>query len=262
MGDIGAYLTARRGGLVESVPQSLRSRMTWTRIVQSLRLAITRSPDLQVCSPESVHVALLEILSLGLDPSGTTGQAYLVPRKGVCTAVIGYQGRVELAYRSGQIARIACHIVHARDDHDHDLAAGTIRHRLCVEGDPGPPLYAYCVIILRSGEQILEIMTRSQYDHIVKQTRSGGNPAIKGWFEQMWRKSCLLRALKMAPKSLDILMALDDERSAAAPTLSLVEPERHVEAPARQISEVPEVPDVVAADPLPVASDIDMDGVP
>ena len=61
----------------------------------SLQSALERlgTPALLKTNPQTFLGCIVQSAQLGLDPSGITGEAYLVPYKDVCTFIIGWRGR-------------------------------------------------------------------------------------------------------------------------------------------------------------------------
>jgi len=239
------FLNNKQKAIMGAVPTTLRSALTWERIMQAVGQALVKSTKLQECSPDSVYRSVLEIVGKGLD-IGMDGQAYLVPFKGECTALIGAQGKIELAHRSGMIDRIVCQVVYGNDTVEIDLAEGTVKHPLTLAylakgvDDPdfrGPMLACYARIWVKGvAEPMLELMTIGDFDKIKAGAakRSGGrlSPAYTEWPSEMFRRSCLNRALKRAPKSRDLMEVLNRETA-----LEEQDPDLNViDAPSAQVS--------------------------
>lgn len=214
-----AYLNTKRAMLTAAVPRTFQSALTWESIVQSLGASLNdpkNGANLRRCKPESIYLALIKILRLGLDPAPELGQAYLIPRGQECTALIGAQGKIELAYRSGRIDKIVCQVVYAEDHIEIDLAEGTIVHRVTKEQlldsqEPGEPIAAYARIWVKGAAQpTLELMRMFEFERIRTVAGSANSPSYKNYYTEMWRRSVLNRALKRAPKSTELSEALRD----------------------------------------------------
>jgi recombination protein RecT len=87
-----------------------------------MRTALTelkQSTALQQCSAESLLGAFLTAARLGLEVGGPLGHFYLTPRtiKGTPSVVpiVGYQGLLELARRSGRVGAIKAFLVYEGD---------------------------------------------------------------------------------------------------------------------------------------------------
>lgn len=216
-------LDRRKDQILASVPSTFRAQLTFDRIRAAVASAIAKSDKLAACSPSSIYMSVLEIVGKGLD-IGMDGQAYLVPFRGECTPLIGAQGKIELAYRSGMIDRIVCQVLFENDEFELDLANGSVEHKLTkdylvrlAKGEGrGEMLGAYARIWVKgAAEPMLELMTIDQFQKIVDgaKRRSGGrlSPAYTEWPDEMLRRSTLNRALKRAPKSRDLMEVLNRE---------------------------------------------------
>lgn len=217
------FLNQKKDAILGAVPQTFRAALTWERIMQSVGMALAKNPKLGDCEPHTVYTSLLEILGKGLDV-GMDGQAYLVPYKGQCTAMIGAQGKIELAYRSGMIDKIVCQVVYEGDTIEMDLADGSIRHPMSKEylvaiaedaDARGAMIAAYARVWVKGvHEPMLELMTLGDFKKIkaAAMERTGKlGPAYKLWESEMFRRSVLNRALKRAPKSRDLMEVLNRE---------------------------------------------------
>lgn len=84
---------------------------------------IASTPDLQQATPSSVLGGIMLAAQLKLEIGPALGHFYLTPRKQggqqVCLPIIGYQGYIELAYRSGRIEKIETFLVREGDKFDH-----------------------------------------------------------------------------------------------------------------------------------------------
>ena len=208
-----ALLDSRRPVIEQVVPATLREQLTWESIRTSVALTLGSSPKLQEADPQSVYASVLYILRLGLEIGGHGQQAYLVPYKGTCTPLIGAQGKIELAMRSGRIENLTAQPVYERDHFDVDfLQPGANSHKPAF-GDRGAVVLCYAAVWIKGASTpILEIMSKADFEQIKADAvkRSGGrpSPAYTAWPIEMWRRSVLNRALKRAPKSRDLMDVL------------------------------------------------------
>lgn len=90
---------------------------------QSAISTITQSTDLQKATPASVLGSIMLAAQLKLEIGPALGHFYLTPRKQggnvTCLPIIGYQGYIELAYRSGRIEKIETFLVRDGDKFEH-----------------------------------------------------------------------------------------------------------------------------------------------
>lgn len=80
---------------------------------------ISKSSDLQQATPASVLGSIMLAAQLKLEIGPALGHFYLTPRKEkgvqICLPIIGYQGLIELAYRSGRVLKIETFVVRKGD---------------------------------------------------------------------------------------------------------------------------------------------------
>lgn len=257
-----ATIDAKRPAILSVVPRTFRAALTWESIRNGIGLAVSRSEQLQKCDPLTVYQSVLDILRFGLDPSGVTGQAYLVPyynkerRRHECSAIIGQQGKIEMAFRTGRYASIVTEVVHENDAYSFDLARRELSHTYQPNEERGEPLFAYCRVWLTGFDlngppNFQEIMGISDFRRIAKGKRS---PAYREWFGEMFRRSVLARCLKRAPKSIDLAEVLNREaelegRVARGSLLDFAEEAPAVEeAPPVKVVEPAALPDVIDAE--------------
>lgn len=227
-----ALFDTRKDVILNVVPQTLRQRLTWESIRVQLAAELRKSQKLRDAKPVDVYSAALYIYQLGLEIGGHAQQAWLIPfeqRKKIdgkwvtvgitVNPMIGAQGKIEIAMRSGQIAGMTTQIVYENDDVVLDfINPANNRHRPNLR-DRGEPLACYAQIELTSGARLLELMSQDDFDKIreaaKKKNRDVLSPAYQEWPLEMWRRSCLNRALKRAPKSRDLLEVLESEDAIA-----------------------------------------------
>lgn len=182
--------------------------------------ALRRNPDLMTKNFPSLIGAMVQSAQLGLDPSGVTGQSYLVPFGQEVTLLPGYRGLIALAYRGGQIAAIDAHVVYEHDSFDYEYGtSGFVRHKPA-KGERGKLRAAYAVAKIKGGETVFEVM---EADDIRKVKASSASARSKSspWNDpnsepEMWRKCPIRRLCKRLPLSTEAAQAVsvsgDDER--------------------------------------------------
>jgi recombination protein RecT len=178
-----------------------------------MRVALTgfrKNADLAACSRPSLLGALLDCARLGLAPC--TEQASLVPFKGQVTLIVGYEGYVQLMYRSGQVEQVVAELVYEADEWEYSLGdGGRFFHRPNILAENrGKVLFAYAYATLSGGGRTrVAIVTRREAERLQKDY--GRGKATSPWntnFEAMWLKSALRRVQKFAPKSSELRRAL------------------------------------------------------
>jgi phage RecT family recombinase len=201
--------------------------LTPERMIKVALIATSRDPKLLDCNPQSVLRCIMTAAELGLEPGGPFGHFYLIPFKGVCTPIVGYQGLIELVHRSGRLLSISAHVVHENDPHKVKFGKRLILwHSPCLTGDPGAPLFAYAVAELKGGGVQAAVMTIEEINRIKQRSAAvkAGRPTP--WDtdeEEMQKKTVLRRLCKLLPKSADDKLARafeveDEEDGFVAPS--------------------------------------------
>lgn len=186
------------------------------RFVRICMTTIRTNPTLQKCEPGSVLASLMLCAQLSLEP-GPLGHAYLVPFGGECVFIPGYQGLIELAYRSGKVLNIYAELIH---EHDHfRVALGTDRkleHTPPAFGqDRGKVIGVYAVAKLAGGaDPVFVTLTRDEVERFRSMSRGKNSPAWKDHWEAMAKKTAVRQLSKWIPKSTEMVTALEADKLA------------------------------------------------
>lgn len=106
-----------------AIETQLAGAMNSAAFVRAAISTISSSSQLQQADPKTVLGGIMLAAQLKLEIGPALGHFYLTPRKEkgsqVCLPIIGYQGYIELAYRSGRIEKIETFLVRDGDKFDH-----------------------------------------------------------------------------------------------------------------------------------------------
>lgn len=106
-----------------AIETQLAGTMNSGAFVRAAISTISSSPKLQQATPASVLGGIMLAAQLKLEIGPALGHFYLTPRRekgqDICLPIIGYQGYIELAYRSGRIEKIETFLVRDGDKFDH-----------------------------------------------------------------------------------------------------------------------------------------------
>lgn len=186
-------------------------------LIKSIVLAIVNNPSLAECDPKSFVTAAYKAAELGLEFTGSLGQAYLVPfnntKKGVKEVQFmpGYRGLTALARRSGEIANIEAHVVRDKDEFNYELGTNSQIKHIPALRDRGEMTHVYGVAKLKEPgtDPIFEVMGKAEIDEIKKRSKSRNNgPWITDYIE-MSRKTVVRRICKYLPMSTDFSKAIE-----------------------------------------------------
>jgi recombination protein RecT len=234
--DLRAMLQAQRDRIASVLPKHI----TAERVIALIIEASSRSQLLMKCSPLSITAALIQSSVLGLEADNLTGEGYLIPfwnskvNGYEAQLQIGYRGLVRLARNSGEYAVIDAQPVYMNDH--FELRKGShpqLIHDWDPKADRGAIYGYYGVFTLKDGSTNFEFMTVDEIERHRDQYSQSAYKKYKGEFvlengkkildgpwktspEWMFRKTPLIRVLKLAPKSRQLSKALGLDEQAEA----------------------------------------------
>ncbi|GBF73168.1 hypothetical protein PA598K_01453 [Paenibacillus sp. 598K] len=104
----------------QAIKSLVPKHMTPERLARITLTAISRTPKLAECTPETIVGAVMNCATLGLEPN-LIGHAYLVPFRNnktnqmECQFQIGYKGQIDLIRRTGEVSKINAETVYEND---------------------------------------------------------------------------------------------------------------------------------------------------
>lgn len=207
-----------RGQLEKALPSSIGI----DRFQRICLTALSKSPKLQQSEKGSFFGAVLFSAQLGLEPNTPLGHCYLIPyenrKKGIIEAQfqIGYQGVLDLAYRSGGYKRIKAVSVDSADEFSY--AYGLDDHLKHVPSDnpTGEIVKYYALYETNNGGKDFCVWSKEKiishakefsqsWDKQKGEFRYGS--AWREHFDGMAKKTALLDLMKYAPKSIEMRSA-------------------------------------------------------
>lgn len=212
------YIVAMQGAVKKALP-AVMTPERFTRIALS---AVSNTPELGNCTPNSFLAALMNAAQLGLEPNTPLGQAYLIPfknnKKGImeCQFQIGYKGLIDLAYRSGEVKTIQAQIVFENDDFDFEFGLEPkLKHKPAKE-NRGAAIWVYAVFKLVNGGEGFEVMSMDDIRVHAKRYSQSFNSAYSPWtsnFEEMAKKTVIKKVLKYAPLKSDFVRGITEDET-------------------------------------------------
>lgn len=210
----------------EALSKALPRHVSVDRMIRVAMTQLTRNPKLAECTQQSFLTSMMDAGAVGLEPDGRQG--HLVPfwngQKKCREAkwIAGYQGLIELAYRTGQVLSISAAIIYEGDVFEYSV--GKVRDHVPWEWRTGPKRPksmgeirgAYVIVELAGGGSHHEVMTTRQIEEIRARSASKDKgPWVTDWSE-MAKKTVLRRAAKWIPQSAELRQALEqaDEQDA------------------------------------------------
>lgn len=230
--DVRGLLEKAKGQIKLALP----SHMTPDRMLRITMSSVQKNPRLLDCDRTSLVAAVMQAATLGLEPDGALGEAYLVPYAGQVQFQPGYKGLMKLARQSGQVGAIGANVVRKRDVFTYtEGPEGTLHHvpfaievpddaddLALKEGDAdlatiaGPLTHAYAWAKLKDGTVQRVVLNRIQV--LARRERSSGWQAFKSkkikdnpWATSpaaMWQKTAVRELMKLCPQSVELARAL------------------------------------------------------
>lgn len=218
----------------DAIAAVLPRHMTPERMLNLGLRALRVTPRLMECSLSSLFGATVTVAQMGLEPNTPLRHVHLIPYRNSkanrtdVQVIIGYQGYIELARRSGEIETIVARAVYANDKFRISYGIDeTIEHEPALSGERGEFIGAYAVAKMKGGGHQFEWMARAEIDRI-RDASSNVKEAIRAaekyrrapqgpWFEhydEMARKTVIRRLSKYLPLSVELASAIEmDEKS-------------------------------------------------
>lgn len=210
------YVKKMEGEIARALP-SVITPERFTRMVLS---AISTTPDLAKCTPKSFLGAMMNAAQLGLEPNTPLGQAYILPysNRGVLEAEfqLGYKGMIDLAYRSGEVEVIQCHVVYKNDQFECCYGLEPKLNHVPADGDRGEAIKVYAMFKTKDGGFGFEVMSMEDVRKHAAQYSKSYNSNYSPWkknFEEMAKKTVLKKALKYAPLKSDFVRGVSSDES-------------------------------------------------
>lgn len=191
------------------IKKALPSVITPERFTRMVFTALSSTPKLQQCTPQSFLGAMMQAAQLGLEPNTPIGQAYLIPYGNSCQFQLGYKGLLDLAYRSGEIKDIQAHEVHENDEFEYELGLEPKLKHIPAKSNRGAVTMYYAVWHTKTGGYGFEVMS---YEDVLefaqKKSKSFHNGPWQTDFDSMAKKTVLKQTLKYAPIATDFVKAV------------------------------------------------------
>lgn len=214
-----AYIKAMEPAIKKALP-SVITPERFTRMVLS---ALSSTPKLAECSPQSFLAAMMTAAQLGVEPNTALGQAYLLPYRNhgqmECQFQLGYKGLIDLAYRSGEVSVIQAHTVYENDVFEYELGMDPKLRHVPAKADRGEAVAYYAMFKTKDGGYGFEVMSvddvQRHAQRYSKSYESGSSP-WRSNFDEMAKKTVLKRALKYAPLKSDFVRGVAQDETIKA----------------------------------------------
>jgi recombination protein RecT len=229
--DLRALLNSMGGEIARALPKHVAP----DRMLRIALTALSATPKLAQCTPESFLGSIVQAAQLGLEVNTPLGHAYLLPfedrrnNRTLCQLIIGYQGMIDLARRSGMVKAVYAFPVYAGDEFSWELGLNpTIKHKpSAAEHKDSDLTHVYAVAKLEGGEPIFTVLTRAEVEKYRKRSRASSSGPWVTDFEAMALKTAIRRLFRWLPKSAEMARAaeIDEAPEIGKAQLAAADPE-------------------------------------
>jgi recombination protein RecT len=242
----GDNLVRLLGRMQGEIARALPRQVTAERMARVVTTAMRMNPKLAQSDETSFIGCVLALAQLGLEPNTPMQQAWLIPRKATkrrdggieTTIMIGYQGYITLAHRSGLVSAIESRVVFGDDAFDYQYGTDPrILHKPHENEDRTDArkvTHAYAVGHMLHGRPVFEVLTRAQIEK--RRTRSASGDRTDSPWHTDWiamaRKTAIRALWPQLPKSAEMVMAsaLDEAHDLGKPVTTAI-----VDGPAAEV---------------------------
>lgn len=176
------------------------------------RIALTmlpNSPKLLECDPKTLLGGILQAAAWGLELDPVLGMAYLVPYKDRAQIIIGYQGLITLARRSGEVKNIIPQTVYEADQFEYELGlTPRLVHVPSNKADRGNMIGFYAVARMTDGATEFRFMWKYEVDAIRARSRAKDSGPWVTDYEAMAWKTAIRRLCKYLPRTVELAHAV------------------------------------------------------
>jgi recombination protein RecT len=214
-----------RQNLAQMAPQfqaALPKHITVEKFTRVAMTAIQNNPDLANADRNSLFGSIVRLAQDGLLPDGR--EAAIVLFLGKAQAMPMIAGILKKIRQSGDVSYVSAQIVYANDRFKWSLGFDeAIEHEPApLDQEPGEPVAAYAVAVLKDGSRLLEVMRKSEIEKVRNVSRSKSNGPWVQWWGEMARKTVMRRLSKRLPMSTDVELFDRYETLAHEPAPALI----------------------------------------
>lgn len=245
-GALRLFLEQQKPELQKLLPKN----MSMDRFVRIALTECVKNPDLLRCSPESWALAMQKCAATGLYPDSDLGFMWLIPRENSknrggswvkvweVTAQRGYQGDIQLARNSGEVASIYAEVVYEKDTYVVRKGLNPTLEHVPYEpksddDSPGALRAAYAVAKLDGGEIVwVNLWKFDVMRHKASSMSTGEKSPWTKHEASMWKKSAIKELVKWLPKATEAMQELaKDEESRRERESQMIDITPKVEGP-------------------------------
>jgi recombination protein RecT len=197
------------------IARALPGKIGADRMMRIAMTTLQNTPNLSKCTWASFAGGLMNALQLGLEPNTPLGHCYLIPRYNkkkdiyICSFEMGYQGMLELAYRSKMYRHISARVVYQGDEFKFNYGTGQKLHHIPKWASENPE-YVYAIYELDNGGEEFAVWSWGAILKHAEEFSESFDSAYSPWKssqtsrEGMGKKTALKDLLRYGPKSVEL----------------------------------------------------------
>ena len=183
--------------MTPEISKALPKVMTPERFTRIALSAVSNTPKLAECTPQSFLGAMMNAAQLGLEPNTPLGQAYLITYGKTCQFQIGYKGLLDLAHRAN--TNVEAHEVYENDEFTYSYGLKPTLEHIPAMKNRGK-VVAYYAIWRNENNYGFEVMSKEDIDsHAKKFSKTANNGPWVTNYDEMAKKTVIKKVLKYAP---------------------------------------------------------------
>lgn len=194
------------------------------RFIQLCNLAVLMNPKLAECDQKSLFSSFISCAKDGLVPDSREAfiNTYKTKAKGAngrdewimkAQYQVMVDGLLKKIRQSGEVLSVVARAVFVNDEFDYyfDENGEYITYKPCLDGDNGGFRLVFAYAKMRSGELIVDVMTKAEVDRVRKASKAGDYGPWKDWYDRMAVKSVLHRLGRRLPNATEMLEMIERE---------------------------------------------------
>jgi recombination protein RecT len=209
-----------RQNLTQMAPEfrsALPAHVSVEKFTRVAMTAIQNNPDLQGADRRSLFGACVRLAQDGLLPDGREAALVMFGKQVQAMPMIA--GILKKIRQSGEVRYISAQIVYSNDHFKWTLGFDeNVEHEPApLDAEPGEPIAAYAVAVLKDGSRLLEVMRKSDIEKVRSVSRAKSNGPWVTWWGEMARKTVMRRLSKRLPMSTDLDDAFERDATMTPP---------------------------------------------
>lgn len=197
-----------------AIERQLAGAMNSDAFVRAVLTEIGKTPALANADPATLLGGVMLAAQLKLEIGSGMGEFYLTPRKekgrDICLPIIGFQGFVKLALRSGQVVNVQSAIVREGDDFTYGSNGDDgINHSWTPRDfeETREPIGVLATARMKAGGTTWVYLTREQVEK--RRPSYWQSTPWRDHSDEMWKKTAVRALAKYLPKSTDLGRAIE-----------------------------------------------------